>query len=38
MKIKAGTGYLDLFTGKEWKGETCIIYLTLKVKNYPLSA
>lgn len=33
MKIKVETGYLDLFTGKEGKGETCIIYLILKVKN-----
>lgn len=36
MKTKVGTGSLDLFTGKEGKGETCIIYLILKVKIYPI--
>lgn len=30
-----GPAYQHLLTGKEWKGETCIIYLILKVKIYP---
>lgn len=39
VNIKLGTGYLDFFfPGKEGKGETCIIYLILKVKIYSPSA
>lgn len=41
VKIKLGTSYLDLFffsPGETEKGETCIIYLILKVKIYSLSA